>query len=224
MRKRNTALGYAIFQRSGLRKGSATIEYVIVLPLVFVVVTAVLLVFLSLYQKSMVQSLADATAEGLSMVWGHQPLDVGDITTGSFKKTSFDAKEVYWQIKPGGLQGKEAKAEQYVLERLNELGMLRHDTFDAKDIRVLYQAGFPYSRIEVIITASYRVPGSRVLRFIGLGELMRFTCHAEATVFDQKEMINNTDYVIQIVKASKLGDMLEKFFTPLKNGLEQFIN
>ncbi len=206
-----------------MKKGSATVEYAIILPIVFAVVITVILVFLAIYQKSLIQSLADATCEGLSMVWGHNPLDSEDIQTGSFKKTSYDAREVYWQINPLSRTEKESKAEAYVMKRLTGIGFLKENTSSPAEVDVVFIAGFPYSKVKVSITTTYQVPGARLLRLVGLGELMTLKVSSEATVFDQKDMINNTDYIIQIVKASKLGNILEKIFNPLKEAMNSLI-
>lgn len=62
-----------MIKKADMRSGSATIEYIIILPLVIACVVAVIMVFECLHQRSLIQALAESTAEGLSMIWGHSP-------------------------------------------------------------------------------------------------------------------------------------------------------
>lgn len=199
--------------------GSATIEYIIILPLVFACVVAVIVVFAALYQKSMVQALAESTADGLSMTWGHSPLIPNDIETGAYSRESYNNRQLYWQILDLGNDNKKAVAEKWMKDKLSGMGLLREIKDNPSSVNVDYQMGFPFSKIYVDITANYRLPGAGLLKFIGLGDYLIIKGYAEATVYDQKEMINNTDYVIQNVRESKLADLLAKVFEPLKKGI-----
>ena len=70
------------------------------------------------------------------------------------------------------------------------------------------------------ITAHYVLPGAAALKYIGLGDILTIRCHAEAPVYDQKEMINVSDYIIQKVMESKAGEFLKKIASPLKKALK----
>lgn len=202
------------------KTGSATIEYIIILPLVFACIVAVIVVFAALYQKSMVQSLAESTAEGLSMTWGHSPLSPDDIETGAYSRQSYDSRQLYWQILPLPKGVKEGIAKEWTMDQLKGIGLLRETEDKPSSVDINYAIGFPFSKIHVEITANYRLPGAALLKFIGLGDYLIIKGYAEATVYDQKELINNSDYVIQKVRESSLPEFLAKVLEPLKKGLD----
>lgn len=202
------------------RSGSATIEYIIILPMVFACVVAVIVAYAAMYQKSMIQSLAESAASGLSMTWGHSPLEPADIKTGSYSRRSYDNRQLYWQIAPLGKGVKESAAEKWVYEQLDGIGLLKEANVNPASVDVDYQLGFPFSRITIAITSNYRLPGANLLKFIGLGDYLVIKGYAEATVYDQKDMIDNTDYVIQKVKESGIDEIIGKIKAPLEKGIE----
>jgi len=201
------------------RRGSATIEYIIIMPVVIACVVAVIVVFECLYQRSAIQALADSAAEGLSMIWGHNPVLDEEIATGAYSRESYDNRQLYWQVLPLGSGGKTRTAEGWVKERLEHIGLLQEIQDREAEVSIKYHHGFPTSRIKVTITAYYAVPGAAALKYIGLGDVLTIECHAEAPVYDQKEMINVSDYIVQKVLESKAGEFLKKIASPLKKAM-----
>jgi hypothetical protein len=199
--------------------GRATVEYIIILPIVFACLIAVITIYSVMYQRSLVQSLAESAAEGLAMVWGHSPLDYVDIGTGSYSRRSYDNREVYWQIKFFGKEGKKEAARTWIMERLKGAGIMRQDEDMPPSVVIGHKAGFPFSKVTVRITTNYRVPGAGLLKLIGFGDILVAGGYAEATIYDQKDLINNTDYVIQKLKKLGLDDAIAKLAEPLKKGL-----
>jgi hypothetical protein len=205
---------------SDKRSGSATIEYVIIMPLVIACVVAVIMVFEALHQKSAIQALAESTAEGLSMIWGHNPLKEEEIATGAYSRESYDNRQLYWQVLPIGSRGKVTAAQIWAEKHVENSSLLEETGGRKPQVSVSYHHGFPTSKVEVSITAYYDMPGIDALKFIGLGDLLIIKGYAEAPVYDQKEMINISDYVIQKVMESKIGDILQKLVSPLKKVLK----
>lgn len=202
------------------RLGSATIEYVIIMPLAIACVVAVIMVFESLHQRSAVQALAETAAEGLSMIWGHSPIEEEELMTGAYSRESYDNRQLYWQILPVGKDGKTGTTEEWLRKQIENRGLLEELEDRQAQVRVVYHQGFPASKVEVSITSYYDMPGAAALKYIGLGDLLIIRGHAEAPVYDQKEMINVSDYVIQKVMESKIGELLKKLASPLKKALE----
>ncbi len=211
-----------MIKKADMRSGSATIEYIIILPLVIACVVAVIMVFECLHQRSLIQALAESTAEGLSMIWGHSPLKEEEIATGSYSRESYDNRQLYWHILPIGNNRKtdSAEAENWAEKHLENLGLMKEIEDKKAKVSVSYHHGFPTSRIKVSITANYVTPGAQALRFIGLGDWLTIKGYAEAPIYDQKEMINISDYIIQKVMESKIGEVLKKIASPLKKALK----
>jgi len=198
--------------------GSATVEYILLLPLAIACVVAVIMVFMALCQRSALQALADSTAEGLSMVWKHNPPKAEEIATGAYSRESYDNRQLYWQILPIGSNRKTATAQEWAKQRLDNMGLLKK-TRDTK-VNVSYHHDFPASRVKVDVAARYIMPGAAALRFIGLGDLLTVKGSSEYSIYDQKEMIHVTDYVIQKVMESKIGEILKKLVSPLQKVLK----
>lgn len=218
-------------KQKGMRKhndrGSATVEYVIILPLVFMCIFAVIFTFCYLYQRSIVQSLADSSAEALAKVWGHNPLDPETIKTGAYSMESFNSREIYWQIKPFGNENKEEAAQTWIESRMYGVGVLKPFVPEGADKEsepvadVEYSFGFPYSTIKVSISADYLIPGSNALKIIGLGDMLTMSVYSEATVYDQKELINNTDYIMFSFLKSDIGEFIQKKIAPVRDFLDK---
>ncbi|NLU32055.1 MAG: pilus assembly protein [Clostridiaceae bacterium] len=209
-----------MWKGTGKRSGRATIEYIIIMPVVIACVMAVIMVFECLYQQSAIQALADSTAEGLSMIWGHNPIKEEEIASGAFSRESYDNRQLYWQILPANSDEKRSTARDWVEKQLESIGLLKEVKDRNAEVSVSYHHGFPTSKIVVNITAYYVLPGAAALKFIGLGDVLTIRCRAEAPVYDQKEMINVSDYVIQKVMESKAGEFLKKIASPLKKALK----
>lgn len=209
-----------MFRKAALRSGSATIEYAIIMPVAIACVVAVIVVFECLYQQSAIQTLAEQTAEGLSMIWGHDPVSEEDIVTGAYSRESFDSKQLYWQVLPTGKYQKTGTAKGWIEKQLDSLGLLEEIEDRNAEVTVSYQYGFPLSKVKVSITAYYEMPGAAALKYIGMGNLLIIKGQAEAPVYDQKEMINVSDYIIQKVMETNAGEFINKIAAPLKKVLK----
>ena len=209
-----------MLKKAGKLSGSATIEYIIIMPVVIACVVAVIMVFECLYQQSAIQALADSTAEGLSMIWGYSPIREEEIASGAYSRESFDNRQLYWQAPPIESGKKTRTAGSWAEKQLESIGLLKEIEDKNAEVSVSYHYGFPTSKIKVTITAHYVLPGAAALKYIGLGDILTIRCHAEAPVYDQKEMINVSDYIIQKVMESKAGEFLKKIASPLKKALK----
>jgi len=209
-----------MFKTDRKRSGSATVEYILILPLAMACVVAVIMIFMALYQKSAIQGLADTTAEGLSMVWKHNPVKAEELTTGAYSRESYDNRQIYWQILPVGSGRKAATAQEWAKKQLDTMGILKKAEDARAQAIVNYHHGFPSGRIEVSLSARYIMPGAAALRFIGLGDRLMVKGSAEYPIYDQKEMIHVTDYIVQKVMDSGIGELLKKLASPLKKVLK----
>ncbi|MCX7773108.1 MAG: pilus assembly protein [Clostridia bacterium] len=201
-------------------KGSATVEYAIILPLAFACVFAVVCIFFSIYQQSLLQSLAEDAAESMARQWGYDPLPVDQINTGAYEWTTFKNREIYWNLKALVSDKKEAAIQSYVEERAKTLGLLKLLKDVPLTVTVAYSPGLP-SMLQVNITARYQTVGAGVLKLLGIGEVLELRGRAETAVYDPKEMINTTDYVVQLFRQSKTFESFQKLVAPVKGILDK---
>ncbi len=225
--------------------GNATLEYTLLLPVIFVCILAVILVFLVLYQKALIQNLAEDAAQSLSRQWGYKPIPVNEMETGVYQKKTYETREIYWHLKLWINNDKEAAAEKYLMEKVMGSGLLKpykpseasgqrkdsqstiqgvsqHKTPQAPPdptVVVNYTPGLP-STLTVEIQVTYKLPG---LKLIGL-EYVPIKGYAQAFIYDSKDMINTTDYVIQLLRGTSAYQNFAEKLSSLKKNLKKLVN
>lgn len=228
-------LGKKITGKTGTT-GNATLEYAILLPTVFACVFAVITVFLVLTQKALIQNLAEDTAETLSRQWGYMSFLDEEMKSGIYKKTTYKEREIYWNLKLWNNEEKEKKAERYIKKRVIEMGPLKtfqpqkstegnqknENSYQDPSVLVKYTADLP-STLTVEIVANYIVPGAGVMKLLGMGDFLTIKGSAQGYVYDAKDMINTTDYVIQIFQGTKTYQLFMEKVKPLKDNLQKII-
>lgn len=203
------------------KSGSTTLEYAIILPVVFAVVLAAIMVFLLLYQKALVQNLAEAAAESLSRQWSYTEITAGEISTGVYKRETYDEREIYWNIGFWDNGRKEDFAEEYIKEKVTGMGVLKAGNRSGPEVRVEYRAGIP-AVLTVKIKGTYRMPGAGLMKTIGLSDALTIEGAAEAFVFDSKDIINTADYAFQILQQTKTYQKFTEKISPLRENIEKF--
>lgn len=216
-------------------RGLTTIEYALLLPVILACIFVAIDVFLIFYQKTLIQTYAENMAQSLARQWGYKPLPLDEAQTGVYQKSTYESREVYWHLKLWENGRKEDDAEDFIK---NEVIKSRFLTFykpldNSKNdgsrkkalepvVKVTYKPGFP-SSLNVSVKAYFNVPGSSILKAIGLGELLTVEGYATAHVYDSKDMINNTDYVLQLLRKTKFYQKFMEKIAPLKENIDKFI-
>lgn len=195
-------------------RGAATLEYALLLPVVLLSILAVMVIFLFLYQKALIQNLAEDAAQSLSRQWGYKPLPMEELDTGVYQKATYDNREIYWHIKLWNNNNKEAAAEAHLKEKTKGLGFLQEPV-----VKVNFKPGLP-STLTVEIEAASKMPGAR---FLGLGNFLVIKGYAQAYVYDSKDMINTTDYVIQLFRKTKTYQFFNEKLSALRENLKKTI-
>ncbi len=220
--------------RKSSKKGMATLEYALLLPLILACIFVAIDVFLIFYQKTILQTFAENMAQSLARQWGYKPLPLEEAKTGVYKKSAYESREVYWHLKLWENNGKETAAENYIKSEAMKSHFLKaYEPTDGSkngnrkkalepEVNVTYKVGFP-SSLKVSIKSSFYLPGAGLMRAIGLGELLIIEGNATAHVYDPKDMINNTDYVLQLLKGTTFYQKFIEKIAPLKQNIEKFI-
>ncbi len=207
--------------------GNTTIEYAIVMPLVFACVIACITTFLLLYQKAMLQSTAENLAESVARQWNYESINHKEIWNGVFERSTFNKREVYWNLKFLKHKSKERAAEEFCQLAVKDLGLLKlykeEGQENVPEVRVKYHTGLP-SYVTVRIQASYFLPGASILGLLGMGESVTLVSEAQCHVHDSKDMINTTDYVVQLIRETKLYEAFEEKLHSIKNSIDKFLN
>jgi len=209
-------------------RGSSTIEIAIIMPIVFALILASVMLFLILYQKALIQNVAENMAESLSRHWNYKSLTFKEeVENGAYTKNTYSEREVYWDLKFWTYGRKKADAEKYIKEKVMYLGPLKPARTNGRpdghvDVSVNYKYGL-ITTVTVNIAAHYKVPGSGLLKLAGLDDLLIIRGEAQAQVYNAKNMINTTDYVIQLIRNTKAYDMFMEKLKPVKDALNKII-
>lgn len=204
-------------------RGSYTLEYAILIPMIFVCVYVCILVFLLFYQKTLIQNIAEDAAQSISRQWGYKPLPVDELVTGVYRKDTYESRETYWHLKLWNNKKKEEQAKEYISVGLDKIGVLRTHPSHPIDVTVDFKPGIP-SKVFVVIEVAYKAPGTGLLKLVGKDDFIIIRCEACSTVYDSKDMINTADYVYQIIRETKVYQDIMAKIDSLKGSLDNIIN
>ncbi len=210
-------------KKSLSKRGNYTLEYAILIPIIFVCVFVCIIVFLIFYQKTLIQNIAEEAAQSISRQWGYKPLPVDQLTTGVYRKDTYESRETYWHLKLWNNKKKEEQAEARILTGLDKLGILKPHLSHPINVNVAFSPGIP-SEVIVEIEITYTAPGIRLLKLIGKGGYVTVKGEAYATVYDSKDMINTADYVYQIIRETRIYKDITAKIDSMKNNLGKIIN
>lgn len=211
--------------------GQSTLEYALLVPIIFICVFLCIVIFLILYQKAIVQNLAEETAQSLSRQWGYKPLPVDEINTGVYKRETYESREVYWNLKLLFSKKKEEAAKEYIEKNIKNVGFLKpyvpkktsaNNTESNLIVDVDIKPGLP-AVLNVEIKAAYQIPMKNLMRLIGIGDCLVIEGYARSLVYDPKDMINTTDYVYQLIRATDLYQNFIKKIEPLKKNIDMIL-
>jgi len=213
-------------------KGVNIIEYAILMPFIFTFILAVIFLYIFIYHSVYVRNLAEETAESIARQWGYKEIENTEIKTGIYKMTTYDMKEIYWSIKPWKNANKEKNARDYIRQRLENKGILKLYAFKSSypekqtpenpEISVKYKPGL-ISSVCVNIKTAYKVPCSGLMRLIGFKDYIVFNGNAEVKVFDSKDMIYTSDYILQLLMETKVYDMFNRKIALLRDNINKFL-
>jgi hypothetical protein len=203
--------------------GSYILEYSILVPVIFACVFICFSIFLAMYQKILIQSIAEDAAQSISRQWGYKPFPEDQLETGVYKRETYESRETYWHLKLWNNSKKEEQAEARILTGLDRLGILKPKLSEPIKVNVEFRPGIP-SVVLVKVEIAYATPGSKLLKFFGMSDHITVKGHARSAVYDPKDMINAADYIYQIIRETRIYREMTKKVDTLKSSLNKIIN
>lgn len=210
--------------------GHSTLEYALLMPIIFICVFACIIVFLILHQKAIIQNIAEEAAQSLSRQWGYNPLPVEEIHSGVYKRETYDNREIYWNLKLLFSEKKKKDAREHIEKNIKNVGLLKpysskvssDNAVPDTTVNVDIKPGLP-AVLNIEIKAAYIMPAKYLMKLIGIGDCLIIKANARSLIFDPKDMINTTDYVYQLIRSTDLyQDFIEKI-EPLKKNLDRIL-
>ncbi|NLX63178.1 MAG: pilus assembly protein [Clostridiaceae bacterium] len=210
--------------------GHSTLEYALLMPIIFICVFVCIIVFLILYQKAIIQNIAEEAAQSLSRQWGYNPLPMEEINSGVYKRETYDSREIYWNLKLLFSEKKKKDAREHIEKSIRNVGLLKpynsqvsgDNAIPATTVNVDIKPGLP-AVLNIEIKAAYMMPAKNLMKLIGIGDCLILKANARSLIFDPKDMINTTDYVYQLISSTDLYRKFIKKIEPLKKNLDRIL-
>jgi len=210
--------------------GHSTLEYALLMPIIFICVFVCIIVFMILYQKAIIQNIAEETAQSLSRQWGYSPLPVEEISSGVYKRETYESREVYWNLKLLFSEKKKKDAKEYIEKSIKNVGFLKpynsqafgDNSIPDTTVNVDIKPGLP-AVLNVEIKAAYKMPAKNLMNLIGIGDCLIIKGYARTLIYDPKDMINTTDYVYQLIRSTDFYQDFIKRIEPIKKNLDRIL-
>ena len=195
------------------RDANSIVEYVIILPLIFIIVYALIVLGFMLHDKSTIDAAAKRGAifaahcisdskyltiirnSGTDSGALDLSVDISDsgnqfVFTGCSKKI-----QAYRYLKPsGGIKEDDVKNE---VENIINETRIPWRTVEVDSVDYKYKNSVICQEVTVICTAVYEMPD--VFSIIGLDEDITYTAEAKMAVNDPDEFIRNADLVVDLL-------------------------
>ncbi len=190
------------------KKGSFTVEASIVFSVVFLLVAALVYIFIIMYQYAFLQSTANKASN-----FGGYYYSEKYVTDYNSKLTS----DLYWRILDTKAQLKKDELNKYIS---NSLEKSLVDLVIYSDNSLSHK--FLLNQLNIRIETQYPLPIGNMFEKIGLPSTLKMRAEANSNIYDNAEFVRNLDIVTDIKKCisnsdnkwigkdSKVNDVLEK--------------
>jgi hypothetical protein len=190
------------------KKGSFTVEASIVFSVVFLLVAALVYIFIIMYQYTFLQSAANKT----SNVGGYYYSDKYGTECNS-KLTS----DLYWRTFDTKASHKKTQLNKYISKSLEKSIV---DLATYSDNTISYK--FLLKQLNIRIETQYPLPIGNMFEIFGLPSTIKMRVEANSNIYDNAEFVRNLDIISDIKKCisnsdnkwigkdSKVNDVLDK--------------
>lgn len=190
------------------RKGSFTVEAAIVFSVVFILITALVYLFIIMYQYAFLQSVVDQAANVGGCYYCNQ---YGDDYNSKLNSN------LYWRTFDKEASYKKAQLNNYISESLKKIIIDSNIYFDNS---TSYK--FLLKQVNVNIEAQYPLLIGNMFKIFGIPTTIDIKAQSNSPMCDNAEFVRNMDLVIDIKncisnsdnkwigKGSKVNDVLDK--------------
>lgn len=222
--------------RKEQESGYAIVENVIVMPIVFVILFALLFAGFMLHAQCTIDSAAKRgvlyaakmicdpqyetiTAAAIDGTKG----ELNELAVADYNFASIEHYEPYRYLpflSSSGLNNVESKTSAYVQNIIDQTSTWMF-TIDAGGINCEANNYFLVQSIKVTVSADYHTP--KLFQMLGVEETYQLTSEAVMTVSDQDEFIRNVDFVVdmvsEVLESLGIKDQIVEPLNKLKNFL-----
>ncbi len=209
----------------GNERGSITVEASIIVPVIILSIITVIYLGFILYQRALLQSVADRAVQNGAASWENLS---SDIATGKTGMDRLPDEGLYWRLFEYKKQNKLAEIKKYARDLLAGFNFLSPGS---SDVTVEIKDYVVYKRLKVTVENSYLLPLAGVVRLFGSDGRLGIRAVSYAVVDDPAEFIRNTDLIINIEGelenkypgVKNLGDKAREVFVKIKENIDEFM-
>ncbi len=190
------------------KRGSFTVEVAIVFSVVFMLVAALVYIFMIMYQYAFLQSSANKAS------------NVGEYYYSNKYGTECNSKinsDLYWRMFDTKASNKKKLLNKYIFQSL-EKSIVDVDGYS--DNSISYK--FLLKQLNIRIETQYPLPIGNMFEMFGLPSTIKMRAEANSNIHDNAEFVRKLDIITDIKKCisnsdnkwigkeSKVNDVLEK--------------
>lgn len=184
------------------RKGSYTLEAVIVMSTIIFIIFAIISAFLLLYQNAVMYYVATQAAQEGAVMWADTSHELDGTGGGG------DDQGLYYRVGElfggGGIDAKKETIKSWAEQRLREMTPNTLISGGKETVTVEFHNYLVYRGVEVTITKEVEIPFKEIAQYFS--EDLDIKVTARAAVADAPEFIRNVDYGLEL--AGELWDMI----------------
>ena len=194
------------------KRGSFTLEAVIVMSTIIFIIFAIVSAFLLLYQNAVMYYVATQAAQEGAVMWADTAHDLDGNVSGK------DDQKLYYRITEllGGNGTKTGKIKSWAQQKMKKMVPRTLIGSGAESVEVEFHDYVVQRVVEVRITKDINIPFKEIVQYFGKDTKM--TVHAKASVSEPAEFIRNVDYGYEIVTAlwKKVSSKMDAIFKAAK--------
>ncbi len=204
--------------------GSFTVEAAIVVPIVIISIMATAYLGMILYQRSLMQSVADCGASAGAASWKSLSIDMA---TGRVDNSEGDDNSLYWRLSDSDKQVKLDRIARYTDSVLKNREILK--PLSGRVSAQILESALS-TRLEVTVERVYGIPAGRIMGIFGLEDALCIKVTSCSGIDDPSEIIRNIGFIGDIqseleAEYPELGEVTEKIrgiFSSVKERMEDF--
>jgi hypothetical protein len=178
------------------KKGSYTLEAVIVMSTIIFIIFAIVSAFLLLYQNAVMYYVATQAAQEGAIMWVDTSHNLDGTSSGS------DDQGYYWRIGElfggGGSEEKKETIKSWAEKKMKELSPGTMIGNGAETVQVTFNDYLVTRSLEVMITKEIDIPFKQIAQYFDAD--LDMTVTAKANIAEPAEGIRDIDYAMQLAK------------------------
>ncbi len=165
-------------------KGSFTVEAAMIFSVVFILVAALVYVFIIMYQYSVLQSAADRAANMGAYYY---------VNTNGAGYISGNGTELYWRIADSHSKEKENNLKEHIFQSFEPPVIA-----SSKSVEIDTAHTFLLKQLKVGIEEQYRFPVGDLFEVFGISPWLKMKAETMAPLDDNAEFVRNLDMITDI--------------------------